>query len=224
MAIADKSHGKRIDKKIQRSRDAIRAFVGCGMFYCGVSWGKDSVVVAHLAHGMGFPLVNLRCTNRNPECDAVRDEFLSRFPSAYHEVDVDYSCVDRTATDGEIDRQTDVEWRNGIAKCCGIAGTVRRLLGLRAGESATRFMRMARNGENSLNSCCPIAWWTVADVFGYLARFDLPIHPAYAMSGGGRWSRDHLRVAELGDTHGRRMGRLEWEREYYGDELRRLGI
>jgi len=52
--------------------------------------------------------------------------------------------------------------------------------------------------------------------------YNLPVHPAYAMTAGGRWDRKHIRVASLGGQRGAQYGRREWEREYYGDVLRRL--
>lgn len=70
--------------------------------------------------------------------------------------------------------------------------------------------------------CRPIIDWTTNDVFAALRMLDLPVHPAYAMSGGGRWSRDRLRVDCIGGERGRGIGRAEWEQEYYGDVLRRL--
>jgi phosphoadenosine phosphosulfate reductase len=42
------------------------------------------------------------------------------------------------------------------------------------------------------------------------------------MLGGGRWDRNYIRVAEIGDIHGNGIGRTEWESEYYNDEIRRL--
>ena len=60
------------------------------------------------------------------------------------------------------------------------------------------------------------------ETFGYLAAHDLPVHPAYAMLGGGRWERDRIRVASLGGRRGDGIGRAEWEREYYSDVLNRL--
>jgi phosphoadenosine phosphosulfate reductase len=81
---------------------------------------------------------------------------------------------------------------------------------------------MLRWGLNSPKGCSPIGRWNTADVFGYLAIHDLPIHPAYAMLGGGRWPRERLRVAEIGDTHGAGGGRAEWEKEYYQDVINRL--
>jgi phosphoadenosine phosphosulfate reductase len=83
-------------------------------------------------------------------------------------------------------------------------------------------MRMARFAENSPNACAPAGWWKLDEVFAVLASEGLPAHPSYAMLGGGRWDRRHLRVSEVGDEKGIGWGRREWEREYYGDVLRRL--
>ncbi|TXH99574.1 MAG: hypothetical protein E6Q76_19695 [Rhizobium sp.] len=63
-----------------------------------------------------------------------------------------------------------------------------------------------------------------ADVFAYLAFHGLPVHPNYAMLGAGRWPREYLRTAPLGGKRGDQFGRAEWEREYYGDVLRRLEV
>jgi phosphoadenosine phosphosulfate reductase len=169
------------------------------------------------------PLAHLRPTNHNPDCDAVRDDYFTRFPGqSYHEVLVDYGSLHaQHLPDSELDRETDRAWYAAIRDCEERFGP-RHVLGIRADESGGRKMRCRVWGENSPNGCAPIAWWTTADVFAYLAHHDLPVHPAYAMFGGGRWPRERLRVAEIGDTHGRGGGRAEWEAEYYGDVLRRL--
>jgi hypothetical protein len=44
------------------------------------------------------------------------------------------------------------------------------------------------------------------------------------MLGSGRWQRERIRTAEIGDVHGTRMGRTEWEREYYPDILARISV
>lgn len=193
--------------------------------YCGVSWGKDSVVVAHLLWCVSrdVPLMHLRPTNHNPDCDAVRDAFFGSFPGQpYEEIEVDYSEIDRvSSTHEELDRLTDAKWYSAIHKY-EQAFNGRHILGIRADESNGRLIRMLRWGNNSPNACAPIGFWKSNDVFAYLALHNLPVHPAYAMLGGGRWPRERLRVAEIGDTHGTGGGRSEWEREYYGDVLRRL--
>lgn len=192
--------------------------------YAGVSWGKDSVVVAHLlwCTARHVSLMHLRPTNHNPDCDAVRDAYFAQFSGQpYVEVEVSYEGIDRANTPHqELDRLTDQRWYAAIREF-EKPYNGRHVLGIRADESAGRRIRMLRWGLNSPNACAPIGRWSTADVFAYLAS-ELPVHPAYAMLGGGRWPRERLRVAEIGDTHGSGGGRAEWEREYYGDVLRRI--
>lgn len=217
---ASRGHASRNNE----ARDAIISFVAQGPCYAGTSWGKDSVVVAYLLwrYAPDVPLMHLRPTNHNPDCDAVRDAYFDRYPGQkYVEVSVDYSGVDRTQPDSVVDRETDRCWYKAIREF-GDAYGHRHILGLRGEESAGRRLRMAKWGLNSPNGCAPIGNWSTADVFAALASRLLPVHPAYAMLGSGRWQRDRLRVAELGDTHGKGSGRREWEAEYYGDVLRRL--
>lgn len=58
-------------------------------------------------------------------------------------------------------------------------------LGLRAAESVGRHWSAARRGEVYFCAadqrwvCCPLAWWSDADVWAYIAAHELPYHPAY---------------------------------------------
>ncbi len=184
--------------------------------YCGVSWGKDSVVTAHLLRCIAptIPLVHFRTTTHNPDCDLVRDAYFEKFPGqAYQEITVQYSA-------GTIEEDEAI-WQRAVTDVgkmfCG-----RYILGLRRDESVVRKWRFARYGLISLNTCAPIGFWKVGHVFAYLYLQGLPVHPAYACLGGGRWDRARLRVDELADVRGEGLGRGEYEREYYGSELRRI--
>lgn len=193
--------------------------------YVGVSWGKDSVVVAYLAWvaARHVPLMHLRPTNHNPDCDRVRDAYFAQLPGqAYHEVEVDYSQIDRLSmSDHQIDSETDSVWYRSI-KQWNHKASCRRILGIRGDESTGRLIRMLRWGIETKNALAPIGYWKTQDVFACLEQHNLPVHPAYAMLGGGRWKRNNIRVAEIGDTNGKGHGRRQWEEEYYGDILNRL--
>lgn len=58
-------------------------------------------------------------------------------------------------------------------------------LGLRAHESHGRRMNAFRRGAlywcevDQWWTCCPLTWWTDADVWAYIAVHELPYHPAY---------------------------------------------
>lgn len=204
--------------------DCVLEFSSNRATYAGVSWGKDSVVVAHLLWRTArhVPLIHLRPTNHNPDCDAVRDAYFTSFPGQpYREILVDYRDIDRVKlTRVDLDHATDRQWYAAIRSLD--RDFTGHILGIRAGESRGRLIRMLKWGVASPNALAPIGFWSTAEVFSYLARHDLPVHPAYAMLGGGRWPRERLRVAEIGDTHGTGGGRAEWEQEYYGDVLNRL--
>ncbi len=210
--------------RVAASLAAVRDFAAKGPCYASVSWGKDSVVLAWLVATAAprVPLVNLRVSpTRNPDCDAVRDAFLARHPLDYHEEPVDYGGVDPSLPTVVWDRETyrlwDAAWRRVSARFGG-----RHLSGVRGDESRGRSIRVKRWGLASPNACAPLGHWTQAQVFAALAAAALPVHPAYAMLGGGRWPRDRLRTSEVGDEKGVGCGRRAWESEYYGDVLRRL--
>ena len=111
---------------------------------------------------------------------------------------------------------------NGIRGIAERVGTSRCLLGIRAKESGARKLSAFVHGEATEVKCRPILFWDEMDVFGYLASRNLPVHPVYAMLGGGRWQRGRLRVSSLGGRRGDGMGRAEWEKEYYGDVLNQI--
>lgn len=207
--------------RVARARRAIESFIQRGAAYVGVSWGKDSVVVAHLARSVSpaVPLCWVTLPGAdNPDCEAVRDEYLSRWPQPYHEVAAPPPRVEGgwLVTGAR---------RAGYTRAHALLGR-RRILGIRADESKMRTLSAAVHGEATADVCRPILRWSAADVYAYLAHHDLPVHPAYAMSMGGTLDRDWLRVASIGGRRGAEHGRgwrREWERAYYGDVLGSLG-
>lgn len=220
----------RIDKVISRSRAhrrrvdnalaAIEHFVERvdGACYAGVSWGKDSTVLAHLVQRIApnVPLVWVRVEPiANPHCVLVRDAFLQRYGAAsYREIEI-WCTHDAEGwhASGTLER--------GFKQAAETFGGA-HISGLRGSESGTRKLRMMRYGVASDRTCAPIGWWSGQDVFAYLYTHDLPVHPAYAMSVGGMLPRERIRVASLGGKRGDGRGRAQWERRYYGDALRRL--
>lgn len=212
MEEADRLRGGRFlaTGKVRKSIAAIREFAASGPCYCGTSWGKDSTVLVHLL-GLSktdVPLVWMRYGRAtNPGCEAVRDEMLWRWPGLdYREIEV-----------GEAEDQ-----RDDFSLAVKATGASRYISGVRADESGIRKIVMRRWGIVGEQTCRPLGWWTGEEVFGYLCVAELPVHQNYAMLGGGRWPRRHLRTASIGGERGVENGRREWEQEYYGDVLRRL--
>lgn len=219
---ADALHGLAVEAsgRWRRAVEEMRRFAAAGPCYVAVSWGKDSVVLAHLHElsGLRLPVVNVaqHGPQYDSDCPRVRDAFLARFPGTdYREIVV---TSDNRA---QRDRDKAAGLEEGIRRAQQLIGTARYVGGLRADEGGGRKQRMWR-GLTWGDSCQPIGRWSGADVFGWLARHDLPTHPVYAMLGGGRYERDRLRVSIIGGAKGRGGQRDPHEREYYGDVLRRL--
>lgn len=221
MEAADRLHYRAasVAAKAGRSADAIREFIAAGSCYGAVSWGKDSMVLAHLIATVCPHLPVGRVDQTGPGADlyvpAVRDAFLARFPLDYHEEAVGLVAI---PDDGGHSPALDI----GISLLRHRFGTDRYVGGIRADESGIRKIGLRTRGLTTDRTCQPLGWWTVADVFAYLAVYDLPVHPSYAMLGGGRWDRARIRVSTIGGPKGNQFGRAEWEREYYGDVLRRM--
>lgn len=217
---ADRIHGAALlsSSAVEKSLVAIRRFAEAGPCYAGWSGGKDSTVLAHLiaVSGLPIPIVYVRAEPvANPLNDVVRDALLGSFPALdFREIKIHYAEV---FLDGRDNPAGDRLFFSAFRQ----AGE-RHLSGIRAEESGVRKIRMRRWGLATERTCAPIGWWSTADVFGYLDAENLPVHPNYAMLGGGRYSRGQLRVDELAGQGGNNYGRAEWEREYYGDVLRRM--
>lgn len=195
---------RRLDRLTAKAREEIERFAAAGECHVGVSWGRDSVTVAHLAHGLGIPLIWVTYAPSrvdrlaNPDCPAVRDAYLAAWPAPYEEIPVDdphpYQWIERNVS-------------------------ARRITGLRADESFARARSRAVHGVATAKSCRPIIDWRSEDIWLYAAAHDLPVHPAYAMSFGGVLGRDRLRVTSLGGDRGADHGRWEWENHYYPEVL-----
>lgn len=190
---------RRLDELEERAIATIGDFAARGPCYVGVSWGKDSTVVADLAL-MAVPTMPLiwfpAGAIENPDCGAVRDVFLAARPGVrYFEIGV--------PSDGDPD-SWDVS-----------STSARRITGLRAEESGARRISARADGATTARSCRPLLGWTAADVFGYLCRYDLPVNPAYACTMAGALDRARVRVGPIGGMGGAGHGRAEWERRYY---------
>jgi len=162
--------------------------------------------------------VYIRNLAREPEGSiAVRDSFLVRFPIDYEEIVYDYSDADETYYDKNGNPK---KWQYILADLQCRYGC--HVTGIRYDESAKRRLRFKRFGLETGNSFAPFRIMDAQDIFAYLFKYDLPVHPNYAMTGGGRWDKYRIRVAAVGNREGDGIGRAEWEREYYADILNRI--
>lgn len=196
----------RLSEMASRATDVIRTWMLGGPGYAGVSWGKDSVVVASLIAEarLAIPLVWVRLDGvENPDCPLVRDAFLARWPHVdYHEIAAPPTHhAERT--------------KAGFTLASRRWGA-RYVSGVRAAEAAVRKMSIIHRGLDTGRACRPIGHWSTAHVYAYAYARQLPLHPAYAMTMGGLYDREHRRVAAIGGERGTEFGRAELEARYYG--------
>src|SRR5690606_21079866 len=125
----------RLDRLADTARQIIADFGEQGPCYASISWGKDSVIVAHLVATSGLPIPLAYATSAdvpgripNPDSERVRDAFLARFPN------VDYR-----------------EYRCGVGRLGEMVGTERYISGLRGAGSGQR--------EKSMRGGGGWVWW-----------------------------------------------------------------
>lgn len=226
LECADRVHGASaaLGGKVQRSLDAVRRFAASGPCYAAVSGGKDSTAVVGLLAEAGLlrsiPLVWFRAVPKaNPDVSLVLAALRDRFGVAVQVVDY-RSPVPLRLTSFQAEEIASANFARASAATFRRCG--RRILGVRADESHVRRLKMRRWGLATASSLTPLGWWKSQDVFGYLAVRNLPVHPVYAMLGGGLWPREVLRIDALLGEHGDGLGRREWEQHYYEDVLNGL--
>lgn len=217
--IAATNHLDRIEAKAVQT---IRVFLANndGTDYASMSWGKDSVVTAHLTW-LADPSCLLRRIRvaywEPPETDWTRDAFLAEHGGIRYAETVYDGIVPQRGEPGFEEVHSDPKRKpTNIMKL--VSG--RYISGVRAEESAMRKQSLQWHGISTAHTCRPIITWTATDVFAYLESRALPVHPTYAMSYGGHLDRRWLRVYILGSTKPSvRRDNESWEDDYYGDVL-----
>lgn len=212
-----------LDQLVEQGVAAIRGWAAAGPGVVSVSWGKDSVVAAHLAHlaGVDAPLVWVRSDPYEmPECEQVRDAYLATHPAQRYEERVVHLRNPKRGEPGHEEHHLDPSSRSQDVLAEAIPE--RYISGVRGQESRIRAISVRHRGMVTARTCRPLARWQATHVFAYLYREQLPVHPAYAMTHGGVLDRQWLRVHPLCSHHESGHGdRVAWEESYYGDHIRR---
>lgn len=183
-------------QKVSKALEDIQAMLStCVKTYVSVSWGKDSIVMAHLV---------LRCKSsvdlihwgseqerHIANFDEVRDDFLKRFGGNY--LDVSSDLMDAKLRN--VGRVWSLE--NGYD---GV------FIGMTKEESRNRRMALSKADKNNiftytdgLKRCCPLANWTVEDITAYVAAHDLKMLNLYERFGMD--IRTSSRIKKTGSTH-----------------------
>lgn len=204
------------------------------------SWGKDSVVLLHLA-AQTLPrlrVLNARYPNpaeRFPDMDRIRDLVLARDDMAgvhYIEVDTpgEWEMYERagggfsealTSEQKEATRWWKAEFTRNMGKALADLGGTGIFLGIRAEESHARRMNILVRGDSyeradGIAIALPLAHWSGQDVWTYTVAHDLPWLRIYDEACCGRErARSGFVFATGGAGAIRRHGVWEdWRRVY----------
>jgi 3'-phosphoadenosine 5'-phosphosulfate sulfotransferase (PAPS reductase)/FAD synthetase len=148
----------------------------CKKPYVALSWGKQSIVMAHMVYTIAPYVPCVHLTGEDAELIGnykdVSAEFLSRWPVPYTEWPRGDKLSDAIA---EFDAANDY---TGV------------FVGLSAFESKGRkFTILKSDNRNILRRadgrlrCCPLANWGIRELAAYISQFDIPLLAPYLRYG-----------------------------------------
>ena len=205
--------------------------------YVSTSWGKDSVVLVHLARRVRPEITCLHMASpaEMPGTEDVADWYreqgahvvtlpardLAEYLAWLREVRLPH---ERTASEQARVVQ-------GLKKDRADAwalehGYETAIMGLRAEESRARrrlrqYRGLTQRTRAGLRHVYPLLDWTARDVWAYIVEHGLPYLPLYDRQTHGQ-TRETLRNAGWLSTDGAERGRIAWLRHHYPRLYQRL--
>ena len=153
-----------------------RMFQKSPQSYVTLSWGKQSIIVAHMVFQCAPKTPCVHWSNKNAELfadfTATRDLFIKRFPLNYIEF-----------PEGDTDLQGNGQRYLQENELTGV------FMGLAAEESKGRKYTLKggqetiRQYKNGTWRCCPLAAWNTLDLAAYIVTHDLPLLSPYRRYG-----------------------------------------
>jgi 3'-phosphoadenosine 5'-phosphosulfate sulfotransferase (PAPS reductase)/FAD synthetase len=164
--------------KEQKALADLRQFIGmCQRPYVSLSWGKQSIILAHMAYRIDKAVyvifINEPDTDILADFAEVRQQFLQKWPVNYAEYFM---------RDGQLkDFAAQFEAKQGFD------GVV---MGLAAVESKGRRYTLAKADyhniyrySNGKKRCCPLRHWSNQDVAAYVSKYEIPMLSTYRRYG-----------------------------------------
>jgi phosphoadenosine phosphosulfate reductase len=188
------SRSRQHASRVERARVELeRALASAGDWACMVSGGKDSTALGHLVAQAGpVEWVSEKDDMDYPGEVAYVTSLAERCAAPLTIVSPPFSVWDRfAAMAGRLGPLDDIHGQASefsrdafYAVVDGYTGPRPILLGLRAEESRGRTMNRSSRGltytrRSGKTICQPLADWRALDVYGYLAKHDLPLLPVY---------------------------------------------
>lgn len=165
-------------KKTQKAKADIIAMIRTAdRSYLSCSWGKQSIILAHMVYelGLNIPVVFFDKPDTDIICNfkQVRDEFLQKWPVNYVEIMDGQGSPRRSAKD-----YVEQNNMNGV------------IMGLAKHESKARFYTLIKADRNNIFEyatgmfrCCPLARWGLNDYAAYIAKNDIMLLDTYVKYG-----------------------------------------
>lgn len=185
-------------KKLRKSQEVAKEIINkANKPFVSVSWGKDSIVVAHLLWEQ-YPDIQMIWSDRGEEgeypetydlVERWKEEFgislLSLKPEmSMFEIYRKYG-VPEVTSDHTRDIVKNINLVQTIDRYAKENNYDGRIMGLRIEESRGRAHLGKLKGPlfysktQQLWICNPIIYWTARDVWAYIVTNDLPYHPLY---------------------------------------------
>lgn len=234
-----KNHRWQIERSLRIIENGLKTMTAP---YLSISFGKDSLVMAHLiwSHFPGIPGLYVNCGEFDewPDTPRVKQAFLALFPQAnFTELQAPsifevYQSVGFYIQDEETTRdarkaQRDyskslAEALDNEAKKRGYDGA---FIGLRAEESYNRSRLFFMRGnfyfakERGAWACHPLEKWTSKDIWAYIVSHGLPYNELYDLAPEGR---ELARNGAMFGSRSARYGRLAFFKRVYPELFNRF--
>lgn len=170
-----------------------RFFSLCKNPYLALSWGKQSICIAHMISGIRpqTPMIFLRSWESFflHDFERVQVDYLSRFPAHYiehYKDNVSWNNWDwkETRDYGSEDLQNMAkevvpDWDGVIMGLSKDESFARRMT---LSKKNTKWATIFRYTDDKLR-CTPIQFWANEDLAAYIAKYDLPLLSAYHQNG-----------------------------------------
>lgn len=220
-------------RHVDTARRILDHAVERGSLVVSMSWGKDSVAMGDIAieHLGRVPMLHLASPYALPGSEHVRAHFEAR---------ADVTVLDARRTLAEY-----IEWCREIGlphersrsvksrvvssiksdrarEWCAERGYAVQALGMRIAEKGPRAQLLRAKGPvyslvDGGAKACPLAYWSVADVWARIVARDLPYPRLYDCETHGQ-TRETLRNTGWLSTDGAEGGRLVWLRRNFPEQ------
>lgn len=184
----------------------------CKRPYLALSWGKQSIVMAHMAWSLSPDVLCVHWTGPDAELianfNSVSAEFLRRWPLNYLEIMRGEKLgvavrdfVRQYSPDGVLVGISAFESRD-------------RRITLRAGDTDNIF-RYRSGVRSGMLRCCPLANWEIIELAAYISEHDIPLLNTYHRFGLA------ARTSTACNEHGRTAGAINYMTRANAGEMRK---